>query len=116
MSKKKQKKKNHWLLIAIAGLFVLVIAWALVSAFFDLIYNFLMQHPWVYLLLPAMAVVCLVLYNQDRKKQKAEQEKRIQQEKEQRGREIEQMLSHREADRRTQEEARAQAILSYTSE
>jgi hypothetical protein len=116
MSKKSKKKQNHKLLIAIVGFFILVIAWALVSAFFDLIYNFLLQNPWIYLLLPAVAIVCLVLYNQDRKKQKAEQEKRIQLEKEQRGREIEQMLTHRETERKTQEDARSQAILSRRSE
>lgn len=116
MPKKSKKKKNHWLLIVIAGLFILMIAWALVSAFFDLIYNFLMQNPWVYLLLPAVAIVCLVLYNQDQKKQKAEGEKRIQLEKEQRGREIQQMLDHREADRKSQEDTRSQAILSHRAE
>jgi hypothetical protein len=116
MSKKSKKKQNHKILIAVVGFFILVIAWAMVSAFFDLIYNFLIQNPWVYLLLPAVAIVCLVLYNQDRKKQKAEEEKRLQMEKEQRGQEIDQMLTHREAERKTQEDTRTQTILSHKSE
>jgi cbb3-type cytochrome oxidase subunit 3 len=116
LPKKSKKKQNHKLLLAIAGLFILVIAWALVSAFFDLVYNFIMENPWIYLIIPAVAIVTWVLYNHDRKKQKAEQEKRLQQEQELRGQEIQQMLSHREADRKTQEDTRAQAILSHKAE
>ncbi len=116
MPKKSKKKQNHWLLYAIAGLIILVIAWALVSAFFDLLYSFLMQNPWLYLILPAVAVVCWILYKQDRKKQKAEEEKRIQMEKEQQGREIQQMLDHKEAERKSQEDTRTQAILSHKAE
>jgi hypothetical protein len=116
MPKKRKKKQNHKLLLAIAGFFILVIAWALVSAFFDLIYNFLIQNPWVYLILPGVAIVCLVLYNQDRKKQKAEQEKQLQLEQELRGQEIQQMLDHREVERKTREDMQAQAILSHKAE
>jgi hypothetical protein len=116
MPKKNKKKQNRWLLYAIAGLFILAIAWALASAFFDLLYNFLMQNPWVYLLIPAVAIVCLVLYNQDRKKQKAEEEKRLQVEKEQRGQEIQLMLDHRGAERKSQQDIQAQAILARQAE
>jgi hypothetical protein len=114
--KSKKKQKNHWLLYAIAGLFILAISWALVSAFFDLLYNFLVQNPWVYLLIPGVAIVCWVLYKQDRKKQKAEQEKRNQMEKEQHGQEIQQMLDHKEVERKSQEDTRTQAILSHRAE
>ena len=116
MPKKSKKKQNRWLLYAIAVFFILAIAWALASAFFDLLYNFLMQNPWVYLIIPGVAIVCLILYNQDRKRQEAEEEKRIQLEKEQRGREIQQMLDHREAERKSQEDTRSQAILSHRAE
>jgi hypothetical protein len=114
--KKSRKKQKHWLLYAIAGLLILATAWALASAFFDLLYNFLTQNPWVYLLVLAMAIVCLVLYNQDRKKQKAEEEKRLQMEKDLRGQEVQQMLDHKEAERKSQEDLHAQAILSHRTE
>jgi len=116
MPKKSKKKQNHWLLFAIAGLFILAIAWALASAFFDLLYNFLMQNPWVYLLLPAVAIVILVLWNQDRKKQKAEEETRLQQEKAMQGQHIQQVLDHKETERQTQEEYRVQGILAHKNE
>ena len=115
MSKKKKKQNRKWL-IALAGLFVLVIAWALVSAFFDLIYNFIVENPWIYLIIPAVAIVAFVLYNQDRKAQKAVEEKRLQQEQEMRGQQIQQMLTHREAERKTQEDYRVQAILSHNAD
>lgn len=116
MSKKKKKKQNHWLLLAIGGLFVLVIAWALVSAFFDLIYNFVVENPWIFLIIPSVAIVAWLLYRQDQKKQKAAEEQRIQQEQQMRGQHIDQMLSHREAERKTQEDYRVQAILSHQAE
>jgi hypothetical protein len=116
MPKKSKKKQNRWLLYAIAGLFILTIAWALASAFVDLLYNFLMQNPWIYLLLPAAAIVILVLRNQDQKKQKAEEEKRLQQEKEMQGQHIQQVLDHKEMERQTQESNRVQGILAHKSE
>ncbi len=116
MPRKSKKKQNHWLLIAIAGLFILVIAWALVSAFFDLLHSFIMAHPWIYLIIPAVAIIVWLLYKQDQKKQKAEQEKQLQLEKEMRGQEIQQMLDHREDERKKQEDTRAQAILVHKAE
>jgi cbb3-type cytochrome oxidase subunit 3 len=115
MSKKKKKQNRKWL-IALAGLFVLVIAWALVSAFFDLIYNFIVENPWIYLIIPAVAIIAFVLYNQDRKARKAAEEKRLQQEQELHGQQIQQMLTHREAERKTQEDYRVQAILSHQAD
>jgi len=116
MPKKRKKKQNHWLLLAIAGLFVLVIAWALVSAFFDLIYSFVTAHPGIYLVLPAVAIVALVLRNQDQKRQKVEEEQRTQQEQEMRAQRIQQMLTHQEEERRDQEDKRGQIILSHKAD
>jgi hypothetical protein len=116
MPKKSKKKRDHKLLLAIGALIALVIAWALVSAFFDLIYNFVVANPWIYLVLPAIAIIVLVLRNQDQKKQKAEQEKRLQQEKEMQGQQIQQMLDHNEAERKTQEDNRVNGILAHKNE
>jgi hypothetical protein len=116
MPKKSKKKQSHWLLYALAGLFIFAIAWALVSAFFDLLHDFLIQNPWVYLLIPAIAIIVLVLRNQDQKKQKAEEEKRLQQEKEMQGQQIQQMLDHKQTERKTQEDNRIQGILAHKNE
>lgn len=116
MPRKSKKKHNHKLVLAIGLLFALVIAWALVSAFFDLIYNFVTANPWIYLVIPAIAIVVLVLRNQDQKKQKAEQEKQLQQEKEMQGQHIQQMLDHKESERKTQEDNRIRGILSHKAE
>ncbi len=116
MPKKSKKKRDHKLLLAIGALFALVIAWALVSAFFDLIYNFVVANPWIYLVIPAIAIVVLVLRRQDQKKQKAEQEKHLQQEKEMQGQQIQQMLDHNETERKTQEDNRVSGILAHKNE
>jgi hypothetical protein len=116
MPKKSKKKHDHKLLLAIGALLALVIAWALVSAFFDLIYNFVTANPWIYLVLPAIAIVVLVLRNRDQKKQKAEEEKQLQQEKEMQGQQIQQMLDHKETERKNQENNRVQGILAHKSE
>ena len=116
MPKKSKKKQNHKLLLAIVALFVLVIALALISAFFDLVYSFVIQNPWIFLLIPAVAIVALVLYNREQKSRKAEQEKQLQQEQALRGQHIQQMLTHREAERKTQEDNRVRAILAHQTE
>ncbi len=116
MPRKSKKKHDHKLLLAVGALFALVIAWALVSAFFDLIYNFVTANPWIYLVLPAIAIVVLVLRSQDQKRQKAEEEKRLQQEKELQGQQIQQMLDHNEAERKTQEDHRVKGILAHKKE
>lgn len=116
MPRKNKRKHDHKLLLAVGVLFALAIAWTLASAFFDLLYSFLMKNPWVYLLIPAIAVVVLVLYNRDRKAQKAAEEKRLQQEQALRGQHIQQMLDHKEAERRMQEDSRVQGILAHRKE
>ncbi|MGE5374113.1 MAG: hypothetical protein ACM3XO_03580 [Bacteroidota bacterium] len=116
MPKKKKKKQSHWLLIAIAGIFILAIAWALVSAFFNLIYGFILANPWIYLVIPAVAIVAWLLYKQDQKKQKAEEERQLQLEQEIRGQQIQQRLDHRADERKIQEDSRVKAILSHKAE
>ena len=116
MPRKSKKKHDHKLLLAIGILFALAIAWALVSAFFDLIYNFVMANPWIYLVIPAIAIVVLVLRSQAHKKQKAEEEQRLQREKELQGQQIQQMLSHNEAERKSQEDHRVKGILAHKNE
>ena len=116
MPRKSKKKHDHKLLLAIGILFALAIAWALVSAFFDLIYNFVMANPWIYLVIPAIAIVVLVLRSQAHKKQKAAEEQRLQREKELQGQQIQQMLSHNEAERKSQEDHRVKGILAHKNE
>lgn len=115
MSKKNKKKDRRWIL-AIAALVVLVIALALISAFFDLVYNFVMDNPWIFLIVPAAAIGAFLYYNRKKKEQRAREEKQRQQEQEQRGRHIQQMLTHRDMERKTQEDNRVQAILSHRAE
>lgn len=116
MPKKSKRKQNHTLLLVIAAFLIVLIAWAVASAFFDLLYTFLMANPWVYLIIPAAAIVALVLRDRERKAQKAQEQQRLQQEQAMRGEHIQHMLSHREAERKTQEQGRVQAILSHKAE
>lgn len=113
---RKSKKKNHRWVFIIAGLVILVAALALISAFFDLVYGFVMANPWIFLLIPAAAIIAYLPYNRNQKKLKEEETKRLEQEKEARGQHLQQMLTHRESERREQEDKRVQAILAHRAE